>query len=398
MAFNGSGSYSPPGASFPAVASTLIESAKYNAVVNDIATALSTCIAKDGQTTVTANLPMATYRHTGVGNAAALTDYASADQVVDNALTYAGASSAGTDTYAVTLAISPGAYATGQCYQFITDVANTGACTVNFNSLGAKSIKLMDGSDPYDGAIPATAPVVVLYDGTNMVLLNPHMSAAQILAYLLTVDGAGSTLDADTLDGVQLANIAQTNIAETFSSTLTINGAVLTVAPSSPSGAGIELGYVGGAAYSANIDFHSGATAVDYDVRIESSGGSGANGGGTFGIAAAAVQINSNEVWHDGNVANSDQELLGIYHGRFDSTGADVRKPSSFSATSKASTGLYTVTHNLGTTNFTPIATAWASAQYAEVTNITSSTFQVSTRDAAGTLTDSGATYSIHVD
>ena len=40
MPRNGSGSYSPPAASFPAVASTLIESAKFNAVINDIATAL----------------------------------------------------------------------------------------------------------------------------------------------------------------------------------------------------------------------------------------------------------------------------------------------------------------------------------------------------------------------
>ena len=28
------------------------------------------------------------------------------------------------------------------------DVNNTGACTVNVNSLGAKSIKMIDGTDP----------------------------------------------------------------------------------------------------------------------------------------------------------------------------------------------------------------------------------------------------------
>ena len=71
MAYNGSGVYSPPGASFPAVTGTVIDSTKYNAVVNDIATALTTAITKDGQTTITANLPMATYRHTGVSDGAA---------------------------------------------------------------------------------------------------------------------------------------------------------------------------------------------------------------------------------------------------------------------------------------------------------------------------------------
>ena len=141
MPFNGSGVFSAPAASFPAVTGTVIDSAKYNAVVNDIATGLTTAITKDGQTTVTANLPMATYRHTGVSDATALTDYASANQVVDNTLAYGGASAAWTDTYSVSLAISPGAYAAGNRYQFIADVARTGACTINFNGLGAKSIK-----------------------------------------------------------------------------------------------------------------------------------------------------------------------------------------------------------------------------------------------------------------
>lgn len=67
MPFNGSGSFSPPGADFPAVANTLIESAKFNNIVNDIATGLSTCITKDGQTTATANIPMGGFRFTGLG-------------------------------------------------------------------------------------------------------------------------------------------------------------------------------------------------------------------------------------------------------------------------------------------------------------------------------------------
>jgi len=176
VAFNGSGTYVPPAASFPAVASTLIESAKYNAVINDQSTALSTCITKDGQTTITANLPMATYRHTGVSDAAALTDYASANQVVDNALAYGGASAAGTDTYAVSLPISPGAYVAGNRYSFLTDVANTGACTINFNTIGAANIKMQDGTDPFTGAIQIGI-VEVEYDGTNFELLNPYFTA-----------------------------------------------------------------------------------------------------------------------------------------------------------------------------------------------------------------------------
>ena len=207
MAYNGSGVYSPPAASFPAVTGTVIDSAKYNAVVNDIATALTGVITKDGQTTVTANLPMATYRHTGVSDGAALTDYSTVNQVVDNALVYGGASAAGTDTYAVSLPIPPGAYVAGNRYQFIADVANTGACTINFNGLGAKSIKLIDGTDPHDGAIQASI-VDIEYDGTNFVLLNPYFTGGKSLvtkAELDILDGATvTTAELNILDGVTL--------------------------------------------------------------------------------------------------------------------------------------------------------------------------------------------------
>jgi hypothetical protein len=49
----------------------------------------------------------------------------------------------------------------------------------------------------------------------------------------------------------------------------------------------IELGYTGGSATTPFIDFHSGATAVDYDARIIASGGTGANAGATLSFYAA---------------------------------------------------------------------------------------------------------------
>lgn len=57
MPFNGVGSFTPSAADFPAVTLTVIDSTKYNNVVSDVATGLSTCITKDGQTVITANIP-----------------------------------------------------------------------------------------------------------------------------------------------------------------------------------------------------------------------------------------------------------------------------------------------------------------------------------------------------
>ena len=62
---------SPSATGYPAVASTTIESAKFNAVIADIATALTLSIAANGETTITANIPMSGYKITGLGNATA---------------------------------------------------------------------------------------------------------------------------------------------------------------------------------------------------------------------------------------------------------------------------------------------------------------------------------------
>jgi len=72
---NGSGTYNPPGSSFPAVTGTTIDSTKYNNVVNDMAAAVTASIANDGQTPILANLPMSGFKHIGAGQASASGQY-----------------------------------------------------------------------------------------------------------------------------------------------------------------------------------------------------------------------------------------------------------------------------------------------------------------------------------
>lgn len=75
------------------------------------------------------------------------------------------------DTYAATLSPAPSAYATGVHYRFKANTANTGAATINFNALGAKTIKKAAGgitTDLADNDIRAGQWVDLVYDGTNM--------------------------------------------------------------------------------------------------------------------------------------------------------------------------------------------------------------------------------------
>lgn len=76
-----------------------------------------------------------------------------------------------TDDYAVTLAPVPTAYFIGMVVRFKANTANTGACTLNVNSLGAKTIKKNTTDDLGDNNIVANQIITVVYDGTNFQLI-----------------------------------------------------------------------------------------------------------------------------------------------------------------------------------------------------------------------------------
>lgn len=76
-----------------------------------------------------------------------------------------------TDAYVITLSPVPSAYSTGMMVIFKANTANTGAATLNVNSLGAKTI-VKDGSVTLANSdIAASQIVIVVYDGTNFQLI-----------------------------------------------------------------------------------------------------------------------------------------------------------------------------------------------------------------------------------
>lgn len=74
MSFNGAGLFQINTAGQPVVDNTLIDTTVFNALTTDLATGLSTCVTKDGQTTPTANIPMGGFKITGLGLGTATTD------------------------------------------------------------------------------------------------------------------------------------------------------------------------------------------------------------------------------------------------------------------------------------------------------------------------------------
>jgi hypothetical protein len=154
-----------------------ITASRFDTEMDGMATGLSTCITKDGQTTITANLPMATYRHTGVGNGAARDDYLAVGQMQDDAVVWCG--TAGGTGDVITLNTSPvtTAHTAGQRFVFIASAANTGATTVNPNTVGAKNVTKFGATALAANDILAAMVGVVEYDGTQYQLLNPATAA-----------------------------------------------------------------------------------------------------------------------------------------------------------------------------------------------------------------------------
>lgn len=170
MSFNGSGTFQINTAGQPVVTGTTITSTAFNALTADLATGLSTCITKDGQTTPTANIPMGSNKITGMAAGTAATDAANLSQAQSTAAKLLTVS--GTDTITASGSPTVAAYTTGASYYFSPANTNTGAATINIDSLGAKSITKNGTTALVAGDLTSGRIAVVVYDGTQFQLVS----------------------------------------------------------------------------------------------------------------------------------------------------------------------------------------------------------------------------------
>jgi len=112
------------------------------------------------------------------------------------------------NAYAIAPSPAAAAYATGQVVTLKPVNANTGASTINVNSLGVKNIKLLSGADPAANAMVTTGVYILVYDGASFILTNPSGSSVTFdsLSPMTTVgdtiyggtSGAGTRLAGNT--------------------------------------------------------------------------------------------------------------------------------------------------------------------------------------------------------
>ena len=290
MSRNGSGTYNLP-AGNPVTTGTTISSSWANSTLSDIGNALTGSLASDGQTTPTNNLPMGNYAHTAVGNATVRNMYASAGQVQDCTFNYLTGVT-GTNAILGTASVGMISYATGQTFRLIAAAANTGACTLNINSIGAKAIKRTDGSDLSAGDIALGGAFEVMYDGTNFQLLTDANGKSETFTNI-TVTG--------TLTGVDITTTGNTILGNASTDTLNVgNGDLIKdasgnvgigVTPSAWSeGKAIELRTAGNAIWSAG----------NADMRILSGAyyNSGYKYSTTGNAVSAYIQSSGSSYWY----------------------------------------------------------------------------------------------------
>lgn len=197
MPFNGSGIYTPSAADFPAVAGTLILSTKFNNTINDIATALSDCVTRDGQSPPTANLPLGGFKFVnvadGTARASPVANFASLGQVQDGGVWWAGTAGGTADALTLTMTPAIPAYVAGQRFVAKSGASpNTGAATIAVSGLAAKAIQ-KNGVALIAGDIQASLWYEFLYDGAAFQL--QQIGAAINSAGTLSLTGTLNVID-----------------------------------------------------------------------------------------------------------------------------------------------------------------------------------------------------------
>ena len=289
MSYNGSGTFNINSAGQPVVTGTTITSTAFNLLTADLATGLSTAMTKDGQSTPTANIPMGTFKLTGLGAGTAATDAAQYGQLQAGATTIAVVT--GTDTLTGTLTPAITAYATGNLFSFVAANTNTGAATIALNGLAAKNITKTGTTALAAGDIVSGRVYLIEYDGTRFQLLNP--SASSVASF--SAGSTGFTPSSATTGAVTLAGTLATTNGGTGLTSYTANG-VLYASSSSALTSGSALTFDG----SRLITGYTASVGTAYQPNVQVKGTTTSNYGAYGVISSNNEMLGFMGAWSNG--------------------------------------------------------------------------------------------------
>lgn len=189
MPRNGSGTYTLPSGN-PVSSGTIISTTWANPTCEDLGAALTQSLAKDGQTTPTANLPMGGFHHVSASDPTLRNQYLSMGMGQDGRHIRATITG-GTNDLIGTMLGGMSAYFAGQAIVFKPLADNTGPMTLSINSIGAKAILSSIGTPLQAGDVLSANYQIVLY--------NDSLDAFQFQGSVASV--VGSIFEQDTTTG-----------------------------------------------------------------------------------------------------------------------------------------------------------------------------------------------------
>jgi hypothetical protein len=183
MAFNGSGTFVRLYTwATDKINSIPITASRIDAEDDGFATGLSNCITKDGQTTVTANIPMNSKKFTGLTVGTARTDSISLGQVQDGTYTALGTTGGSADAYTSTPSPTITAYVATQRFSAKIHATNaTTTPTLAVSGLTAATIKKFNSSGSEVAVAASDLIVGTIYDfmrnpaNDAWIVLNPSI-------------------------------------------------------------------------------------------------------------------------------------------------------------------------------------------------------------------------------
>lgn len=145
---------------------------------------------------------------------------------------------AGTDT--ITAAMSPtlDGYSAGMIVVFTPANTNTGAATLNIDTLGAKTIRKMNGADVVAGDLQASVPAILVLNSaaTTFYLINPP-GTASFTGTLTGMSGATTgTVFYIVQGGICTLHLTSSILGTSNSSAMTMTGLPAAVRPSGTKG------------------------------------------------------------------------------------------------------------------------------------------------------------------
>ena len=209
MSFNGSGTFNLYATGNPVVTGTTVSASWANNTLSDIASGLSNCITRDGQSPATANIPMGSHKITGLAVATTTGDALSygnvatvSDLTASGTVTLSGGTANGVAYLNGSKVLTTGSALT---FDGTTLTANGGASAIKTNGASASQISyLVNGVETAIAYVDATqhilgsstaVPVIFRYQGSEQMRLTSTglgIGTSTVLGSL-TIAGSATT-------------------------------------------------------------------------------------------------------------------------------------------------------------------------------------------------------------